>query len=68
MCDIGYHICECGFEFKCDQSNYECRVMQGVQEMCFQCEQHAEEWLKEIRREEQLKQDRDMWTEQFNYN
>jgi hypothetical protein len=63
MCRIGYHNCPaCEEEYKCDQFNSECPVLNGYNNPCDKCE-----WWAEEERKEQDKYERMMWEREREY-
>jgi hypothetical protein len=57
MCRLAFHNCPaCGEEYKCDQPNSECPVINNYDGPCEKCE-----WWLEEERKEQERYERMMW-------
>lgn len=63
MCSMYYHICECGAEYKCFQSDSECREFQGFSQICGACEQ----WMDEVREDELRREEQRRWDDQSDW-
>jgi hypothetical protein len=62
MCDLGFHICSaCGEEYKCDQHNSECPVLDHDTTPCAKCEWWIGEEHKENERYQRMMQERKEW-------
>ena len=58
MCRLGFHNCPtCGEEYKCDQPNSECPILNNYDGPCQKCEY----WQEELERDEEAKYERMMW-------
>lgn len=62
MCSIGYHICpDCQDEYKCDQPNSECPVLNNYNGPCARCEHWIDEHEREILKDERRRWEQDQW-------
>lgn len=69
MCEIGYHHCSvCQEEYKCDQLNSECPVMNHYETPCEKCEWWVEEERKDADKQERLKWERQEWEREHTFH
>jgi hypothetical protein len=60
MCKIGFHNCPaCGEEYKCDQPNSECPVMNHYAAQCAKCDYWDEELHNDNERYAQMMRERE---------
>lgn len=62
MCSIGYHNCPtCSEEYKCNQPNSECPIINHYDGPCQKCEHWIDEERRERDKEDRIKWERDEW-------
>lgn len=66
MCRLFTHTCPaCGEEYRCDQNNSECPVLNGYEAVCSKCEY----WSEELEREDKEREwNRERWEDEFPFD
>lgn len=69
MCELSFHHCPtCGEEYRCNQQNSECPVMNHYDGPCQKCDFWSEESRKDSEREDRDKWERERWISEHGYD